>query len=91
MRHPRGGKSLVLVGRLPRYFWPRMVTAQVIVGNVTGSRRDQAYLADLLELGADKQPVPYDAKAHRVAFEGRPILVSWLDQRSKGLQKGRVR
>jgi hypothetical protein len=83
----RGGKSLVLAGRLPRYFWPRMVTAQVILGNVTGSKRDQAYLRDLLALGAGTQPVAYNAKVHRAAFEGRAMITSWLDQRSKGLQK----
>ena len=87
MRHPRGGKSLVLVGRLPRYYWPRMVTPQVIVGNVTGSERDRAYLADLLRLGAEKQPVRYDAKLHRAAFDGLPALTDWSDQRSKNFQK----
>lgn len=80
-------ESIVLKGRLPRYFWPRMVTSQVILGNVTGSKRDQAYLRDLLSLGAGTQPVAYDAEVHREAFKEMPTIVSWDDQRSKNCRK----
>ena len=59
-----------------------MVTSRVIEGNALGERRDCNYLRALLALGAELQPVRFDPKRHRAAFEGFPSLVMWEDQRT---------
>ena len=86
-------ESIVLKGRLPRYLWPRMVTSQVILGNVGAghdperNRWDRIFLREFRRLGWGPHPIRFDPKTHRAAFEGRAMITSWLDQRSKGLQK----